>query len=86
MEGVLARGKYRIDDASRIRDELRQSNKEKQLEIDQLEDDVDRWREAYYALRDNYSVLKTELTILKSRLDLHDGVTTESSTDENKPQ
>jgi len=62
-EHWLGRSKVKVDDAARIRDELRLEITAQREEIKQLEADVDRWREEHYSLRDRYSVLQTELML-----------------------
>lgn len=67
-EHWLGRNKIRIDDASRIRDELRLEITAQREEIKQLEADVDKWREEYYNLRDKYINLQTELTLALQKI------------------
>lgn len=64
----LGRGKIKLDDGSRIRDELRMEIKSQRDEIDKLEDDVDKWRADYYDLRDKYVSLQTELTLALEKI------------------
>ena len=62
-EHFLSKGRVKIDDAAKIRDELRleiTSNKE---EIRALEAEVDKWRAAYLDLRDENIAKQTELTL-----------------------
>lgn len=63
VEHWLGRSKIKVDDAARIRDELRLEITAQRAEIKQLEADVDKWREEYYNLRDKYVALQTELTL-----------------------
>lgn len=77
-EHYLNRGRSRIDDASKIRDELRMELSAHRDEIRLLEADVDKWRAEYYNLREQHMKIQTELTIalgqLKDALDkLSDG-------------
>lgn len=60
-EAWLGRNKVKIDDASQIRDELREEIKTQREEIRALEAEVHRWREEYYALRDKYLTLQLDL-------------------------
>lgn len=62
-EHWLGRSKVRVDDAARIRDELRLEITAQREEIKQLETDVNRWRDEYYDLRDKYRELQTQLTL-----------------------
>ena len=68
VEHWLGRSKTRITDAANIRDELRMTVTAQKAEIDQLEEDVDKWREAYYDQRDKYMTLQTELTLTLAQL------------------
>lgn len=67
-EHWLGRNKVKIDDATQIRDELRQEIIAQREEIKQLEADVIKWREEYYDLRDKYITLQTELTLSLQRI------------------
>jgi cell division protein FtsB len=60
-EHYLGRSKVKMDDASRIRDELRLEIAAQREEIKALEAEVNKWREEYYNLRDKYIQLQTEL-------------------------
>lgn len=62
-EHWLGRSKVKVDDAARIRDELRLEITAQREEIKQLEKDVDRWRDEYYNLREKYMTLQTELML-----------------------
>lgn len=62
-EHFLGKGRIKIDDAAKIRDELRIEIKSNKEEIKELEDDVEKWRADYYDLRDKYIQLQTELTL-----------------------
>lgn len=62
-EHWLGRNRVKIDDASRIRDELRIEISAQRDEIRELEAAVDKWRSEYYNLRDQYSKLQVELTL-----------------------
>ena len=60
-EHWLGRNRVKIDDASQIRDELRQEITSQREEIRALEAEVHKWREEYYALRDKYMTLQLEM-------------------------
>jgi len=60
-EHWLGRNRVRVDDASQIRDELRQEITSQREEIRALEAEVHKWREEYYALRDKYMTLQLEM-------------------------
>ena len=62
-EHWLGKNKIKVDDAARIRDELRLEITAQRQEIKDLEAEVDKWRDEYYALRDKYVELQTELTL-----------------------
>lgn len=62
-EHWLGRNKDKVDDAARIRDELRTEVTAQRAEIKVLEDEVEEWRAKYYDLRDLYIKLQTELTL-----------------------
>lgn len=67
VEHYLGRNKFRIDDASRFRDELRLEITALKAENRQLEVDREKWRKDYY---DQFAVitqLRTELQIMKGR-------------------
>lgn len=68
VEHWLGKSKVRVDDASRIRDELRLEITAQRTEIKGLEDDVDRWRKEYYDLRDKYIALQTDLTFALQKI------------------
>jgi predicted phage gp36 major capsid-like protein len=62
-EHLLGKSKVKVDDATQIRDELRLEIIAQREEIKQLENDVNRWRNDYYDLRDKHVALQTELTL-----------------------
>jgi len=68
VEHWLGRSKVKVDEAGRIRDELRLEITAQREEIKQLEADVNKWREEYYNLRDKYTALQTELTLALQRI------------------
>jgi len=67
-EHFLGKGRIKIDDAARIRDELRQEITANKQEIKELEDEVEKWRADYYDLRDKYIQLQTELTLALQKI------------------
>lgn len=67
-EHWLGRSKVKVDDAARIRDELRIEIVAQREEIKQLEADVDKWRDEYYNMRDKYINLQTELTLALQKI------------------
>ena len=62
-EYLLGKNRVRIDDATKIREELRADMAAQKAEIAQLEAALDRWKEQYYALWEKYINLQTELTL-----------------------
>lgn len=67
-EHWLGKNRVRVDDASKIRDELRLEINAQREEIRQLEVDVEKWRADYYDLRDKYVQLQTELTLALQKI------------------
>ena len=67
-EHWLGRSKVKVDDAAKIRDELRLEITAQREEIKQLESDVQKWRDEYYNLRDKYVALQTELTLALQKI------------------
>lgn len=67
-EHWLGRSKIKVDDAARLRDELRLEITALREEIKQLELAVDKWRDQAYKSREECTALQTELTILKADL------------------
>lgn len=72
-EHYLGRGKLKIDAATAIRDELRQGLSLERNENAALEKDRDKWRDAYYDLRDRHIALQTELTLALHKMKDRDG-------------
>lgn len=68
IEHWLGRNKVKTDDATQIRDELRQEITALRGEIKQLEADVDKWREQYYALMEKYLTKQTQLDIALQKI------------------
>lgn len=67
-EHWLGRSKIKIDDASKIRDELRLEIAAQREEIKALEEEAAKWREEYYDLRDKYVEIQTQLTIALQKI------------------
>lgn len=67
-EHWLGKNKIKTDDAAKIRDELRLQITAQKEEIKDLEDQVEKWRSDYYALRDKYVQLQTELTLALAKI------------------
>lgn len=59
----LSKKRTRVDDASRIRDELRSEIDSQREEIIRLETERDKWRLDYYDLRDKFRELQTDLSL-----------------------
>ena len=68
LEHWLGKSKVKIDEATKLRDELRIEINSQRDEIKSLESEVDRWRKDYYDLRDKYSTLNTEYLIGLERI------------------
>jgi predicted nucleic acid-binding Zn-ribbon protein len=62
-EHWLGRNKVKVDDASRLRDELRLEITAQREEIKALEAEVDKWRKEYYDLFLKYTALETDLKL-----------------------
>jgi uncharacterized coiled-coil DUF342 family protein len=62
-EHWLGRSKVKVDEASKIRDELRLEITAQRQEIKDLETEADKWKKEYYDLREKYMTLQTELTL-----------------------
>lgn len=67
-EHWLGRSKVKMDDASKLRDELRSEITTQKEEIRQLEADVDKWRSEYYTLFQKYVALQTDLTLALQKI------------------
>lgn len=68
LEHWLGQSKVKIDEASKLRDELRIEITAQREEIKALEAEVDSWREKFYDLRDKYSELNTEYMLTLEKL------------------
>jgi len=62
-EHMLGKGKVKVDDAARLRDELRMEITAQREEIRQLEEAVEKWRKDYYDLFQKYMSLETDLKL-----------------------
>ena len=67
-EHLLGRRKIKIDDAAKIRDELRIEITAQREEIKSLEAEVEKWRSEYYNLSDQQIKMQTELMIALQRI------------------
>lgn len=67
-EHFLGRSKVKVDDAAKIRDELRIEITSQRDEIKSLESEVNKWRAEYYDLRDKYIQMQTELTLALEKI------------------
>jgi len=67
-EHWLGRTRVKVDDAAKIRDELRIEITAQREEIKALEVEVEKWRGEYYDLRDQYVKMQTELTLALERI------------------
>lgn len=65
VDHYLSKNRVRIDDAARIRDELRIEITSLREEVGKLEAERDRWRADYYDLRDKIADLQAQVTLLK---------------------
>lgn len=68
VEHWLGRSKVKVDDASKIRDELRVEITAQREEIRTLEAAVDKWRSEYYDLKEEYMKSQTQLTIALEKI------------------
>ncbi len=68
LEHWLGKSKVKIDEATKLRDELRTEMVNLREEIKVLEAEVNTWRKDYYDLRDKYSTLNTEYLIAVERI------------------
>jgi septal ring factor EnvC (AmiA/AmiB activator) len=65
VDHYLSKNKVKIDDAARIRDELRIEITNLREEVQKLEAERDKWREDYWSLREQIADLHTQITLLK---------------------
>lgn len=87
-EHWLGRNKVRVDDAARLRDELRLEITAQREEIKALEADVDKWKKEYYDLKGMYMNLEVDLKFalqkIKAETDAAEQVATKLS-NQNPP-
>lgn len=67
-EHWLGKGKVKVDEAGKIRDELRLEITAQREEIKELEAQVQKWQADYYDLRDKHIKLQTELMIALQKI------------------
>lgn len=67
-EHWLGRNQVKVDHAARLRDELRLEITAQREEIKQLEINVNKWRDEYYAMYEKYIRLQTDLTLALQRI------------------
>lgn len=65
VDHYLSKNKVKIDDAARIRDELRIEITSLRDEVNKLEAERDKWRADYYDLRDKIADLQAQVTLLR---------------------
>lgn len=68
LEYWLGKSKVKIDEASKLRDELRIEITAQREEIKDLEAEVNKWRTDYYDLRDKYTTLNTQYLIALEKI------------------
>lgn len=86
LEHWLGKNKIKIDEASKLRDELRIEITAQREEIKTLEAEVDRWRKDYYDLRDKYATLNTEYLLALDKIKKEaENATKKASTDIEPP-
>lgn len=68
LEHWLGKSKIKMDEATKLRDELRVQLDASASKITALQAEVDKWREEYYDLRDKYSTLNTEYLIALEKI------------------
>jgi chromosome segregation ATPase len=68
LEHWLGKSQIKIDEAAKLRDELRIQLTQQGERIKALEDEVDEWREKFYDLRDKHSELNTQYLIALEKI------------------
>lgn len=68
LEHFLGKAKVRVDEATKIREELRLEISSLKDDIRELETDLNNWREKYLDLRDTYANLNTEYRLALAKL------------------
>jgi len=76
LDHYLGKNKTKVDDASRMRDELRIDRDELRIEINTQKTEIDKleiarneWQAKYLDLRDQLTALQTELTLALAKID-----------------
>jgi outer membrane murein-binding lipoprotein Lpp len=69
IEHWLGKNKVKVDDAARLRDELRLEVTALRAENQQLENDVDKWREDYYKMYADFVQVKTDLQLMQGMME-----------------
>ena len=85
LEHWLGKSKIRIDEATKLRDELRIEINAQREEIKALEEQVDKWRKDYYDLRDEFAQAKTDYAIQLGDLKRQLESTQKAIAEGNKP-
>lgn len=68
LEHWLGKSKVKVDEASKIREELRLEIASLKDEVSKLENELNTWRDRYLDLRDTYTELQTQYTITLSKI------------------
>lgn len=68
LEHWLGKSRIKIDEATKLRDELRIEIVAQRDEIRILESQVDKWRKEYYDLRDKYAELNSNYLIALEKI------------------
>lgn len=68
LEHWLGKSKVKVDEAAKLRSELREEITAQRAEVERLEASVDKWRQDYYDLRDKYATLNTEYLIALDKI------------------
>lgn len=68
IDHLLTRKRQTLDEGAAWRKELRDESQARKQEIEELEDEVDKWRAMYYDLRDQYAMLKVQLEVALTQI------------------
>lgn len=68
LEHWLGKSKVKVDEASKIRDELRLEISSLREEVTKLEKEVNDWRSKYLDMRDEFSKLNTQYMIEMAKI------------------
>lgn len=60
VEYILNRGRVRADEATQIRQELREEAELRRAEVRRLEKELDEWKARYYELLSDFNTMKAE--------------------------